>query len=152
MTAPVVGSSGGVYALVSAHLANVVMVSFVLFFVFVVGFYLCHHSSLVGPHPPAGAALPPNTKHSSPLRPLIVPQRSETCAGMHTCLCDKTRKKILSKLSPVFGVTPKPLLQRSSDRVLALIIYPNNIVEVRKKEFVFLLLAGITLSITVRRQ
>lgn len=27
MTAPVVGSSGGVYALVSAHLANVVMVS-----------------------------------------------------------------------------------------------------------------------------
>lgn len=26
MTAPVVGSSGGVYALVSAHLANVVMV------------------------------------------------------------------------------------------------------------------------------
>lgn len=28
MTAPVVGSSGGVYALVSAHLANVVMVSF----------------------------------------------------------------------------------------------------------------------------
>lgn len=28
MTAPVVGSSGGVYALVSAHLANVVMVGF----------------------------------------------------------------------------------------------------------------------------
>lgn len=27
MTAPVVGSSGGVYALVSAHLANIVMVS-----------------------------------------------------------------------------------------------------------------------------
>lgn len=32
MTAPVVGSSGGVYALVSAHLANVVMV----------GFCICH--------------------------------------------------------------------------------------------------------------
>lgn len=28
LTAPVVGSSGGVYALVSAHLANVVMVCF----------------------------------------------------------------------------------------------------------------------------
>lgn len=27
MTAPVVGSSGGVYALISAHLANIVMVS-----------------------------------------------------------------------------------------------------------------------------
>lgn len=31
MTAPVVGSSGGVYALVSAHLANVVMVSYLQF-------------------------------------------------------------------------------------------------------------------------
>lgn len=41
MTAPVVGSSGGVYALVSAHLANVVMVSL---WVCALCGWLSHHS------------------------------------------------------------------------------------------------------------
>jgi hypothetical protein len=50
MTAPVVGSSGGVYALVSAHLANIVMVSSPCsLWVFLS--LLCHHWAWTSIHP-----------------------------------------------------------------------------------------------------
>lgn len=73
MTAPVVGSSGGVYALVSAHLANVVMVRWI-------GVHVCmllpkiisssHHSTFSSEQrlfrDPTGAVLSTDSIHSSP--------------------------------------------------------------------------------------
>lgn len=72
LTAPVVGSSGGVYALVSAHLANVVMVSCVCVCMWMIitslsscQITLTHHQRrLFGDS--AGAALSTDAIHSSP--------------------------------------------------------------------------------------
>lgn len=90
MTAPVVGSSGGVYALVSAHLANVVMVSFCVCVCVCVDNYRitqlsCHYRAM--PHHqsslfwgPAGAALSKDAVHSSP-SPSVGEKR---CERVHT--------------------------------------------------------------------
>lgn len=77
MTAPVVGSSGGVYALVSAHLANVVMVSLwvcacpsVQVWMIISSLSSCHYRALTHHQSwlfeePAGAALSSDAMHSS---------------------------------------------------------------------------------------
>lgn len=74
MTAPVVGSSGGVYALVSAHLANVVMVS--LFVCARVCRWLSHHS----------AVLSLQNVATSSKQPVLGPSRCCSICRCHTFL------------------------------------------------------------------
>ena len=99
MTAPVVGSSGGVYALVSAHLANVVMVSYFICVCICVWMIIislscpvtkehCHIIKAACFRAPAGAVLSTDSIHSTTSVFPFPPQRSEKCVNKRTCLYD----------------------------------------------------------------
>lgn len=116
MTAPVVGSSGGVYALVSAHLANVVMVSlYVYAHVHADDYHItqpsCHYRTL--PHHqsslfwgPAGAALSVDATHSSP-SPSVFPSPKDrkVCAHVYVTACEEISSRCtLTSASALLGL------------------------------------------------
>lgn len=110
MTAPVVGSSGGVYALVSAHLANVVMVSFC------VCMYGCVYEDInhIPSNPvrslfetPAGASPPPNTLHSSLSVFPCSSKITQVCRCVHMLMWQSVNK-IPSMHSPVLYCNSHP--------------------------------------------